>query len=379
MRLIFWLSALSIAYVYVGYPALVAAWSRLRARKPLTTGAEVRAFPAISIVIAARNEAARLRARLENLLSLDYPGDRQIIVVSDGSTDATSDVVAEFPGQVDLVWIPPSGKASALNAGVSCAMHDVLVFADARQTFAPGAIRELVAPLADAEIGGVSGELLLDSEVMNRASNVESPVAEGIGTYWRFEKWVRRQESAIASTVGVTGAIYALRRSLWRPLPPETILDDVLAPMRAVLAGRRVVFTDRAIAFDRAASTADDESRRKTRTLAGNVQLLWLEPRLLVPFVNPVWLQFWSHKIGRLAMPYALLALMASSIALASQHPVYALALAAQCAFYLLAGYGACLEWRAASRAARAQLARRPTPAAASWEPTRPRKGVVNA
>src|SRR6185295_15514492 len=129
------------------------------------------------------------------------------------------------------------------------------------------------------------------------------------------------------SMLGATGAIYAMRRSLWRPLPADTILDDVLAPMRAVLAGYRVVFNDRARAFDRTAPDAQAESRRKVRTLAGNYQILWLEPQLLMPWRNPVWLQYASHKLGRLFVPYALLIILASSIALASRSIVYAAAL----------------------------------------------------
>src|SRR6185295_8143951 len=148
------------------------------------------------------------------------------------------------------------------------------------------------------------------------------------------------------SMLGATGAIYAMRRSLWRPLPADTILDDVLAPMRAVLAGYRVVFTNRARAFDRTAPDAQAEARRKVRTLAGNYQILWLEPRLLLPWRNPVWLQYVSHKIGRLLVPYALAMLMAANMTLAHRSIVYAAALFAQCAFYLLAGYGAWLDLR---------------------------------
>jgi biofilm PGA synthesis N-glycosyltransferase PgaC len=400
MTLLFWLSALLIGYVYVGYPIVLAVWTWLwrhaQHRDPETAARAPRPAqpPGVSIVVAARNEARRLTARVQNLLALDYPaGRRQIIVVSDGSTDNTLPVLAAFDGAIDVVSLPPSGKSAALNAGVARARHDILVFADARQRFAPDALRALVAPFADPAIGGVSGELVLDCEdevvssresvVSGQESGVEShesregsPVGAGIGAYWRFEKWLRRKETEVGSTLGVTGAIYALRRSLWQPLPPETILDDVLAPMRAVLAGRRVVFTDRAKAFDRAAASSQAESRRKVRTLAGNVQLLWLEPRLLVPFVNPVWLQFCSHKLGRLAVPYALVTLITSSIALASEHIFYACALAAQCAFYLLAGYGACLEWRSAARA----VTRSPRPSRAlSWPAERRSKGVVNA
>ena len=147
--------------------------------------------------------------------------------------------------------------------------------------------------------------------------------------------------------LGATGAIYAMRRSLWRPLPADTILDDVLTPMRVVLAGYRVVFNERARAFDRAAADAEAEARRKVRTLAGNYQILALEPALLVPWRNPVWLQYVSHKLGRLAVPYALLATFSSSVILAGSHLLYALALAGQVLFYLLAGAGALLEFAA--------------------------------
>ena len=152
----------------------------------------------------------------------------------------------------------------------------------------------------------------------------------------------------VGSTLGATGAIYALRRSLWRPLPDDTLLDDVLAPMRAVLAGTRVIFEERATAFDHTPADSSTEARRKIRTLAGNVQILWLEPRLLVPLVNPVWVQYVSHKIGRLVVPYALLALLAANIALVGRHPFFVLSLAAQGALYLLGGYGAWLELKAA-------------------------------
>jgi len=170
-------------------------------------------------------------------------------------------------------------------------------------------------------------------------------IGEGMGGYWRYEKWLRRQESAIGSTMGATGAIYALRRALWVPLPADTILDDVLAPMRAVLAASRVVFSSEALAFDPVAPSGV-ELRRKIRTLAGNYQILRLEPRLLNPFRNPVWIQYMSHKVGRLLVPYALMALLITSGLLAPGSSFYALAFAGQVLFYGLAGYGAWLSRR---------------------------------
>jgi poly-beta-1,6-N-acetyl-D-glucosamine synthase len=338
-EVLFWSAFALTVYVYLGYPTLLAVWARLSPkpvhRSPVT--------PGVSIVIAARNEAASLQARIENLRASDYPRELvQIVVVSDGSTDGTEEILRAYEGQVDAVLLPPGGKASALNAGVAAATHDVLVFTDARQTFAPDALRALVAPLADPQVGGVSGELLLDCE----SGDGTSTIGDGVGAYWRYEKWLRRQESLIGSTLGSTGAIYALRRELWRPLPPETILDDVLAPMQAVLSGSRVVFEGAARAYDRATPVANAEFQRKTRTLAGNYQILRLQPRLLVPFVNPVWLQFVSHKLGRLVVPYALLALLVSSAMLANDHLVYAVVFAGQVAFYGLALYGAVLDRR---------------------------------
>ncbi|MCU1384168.1 MAG: glycosyl transferase [Acidobacteria bacterium] len=373
MSLVFWISIAAVAYVYVGYPAMLCLWAGLRPhpveRGPLTVGAE----PGISIVVVGRNEGARLSARIDNLVSLDYPASRrQIIVVSDGSTDDTLDVLAPYRRFVEVVSVPAGGKALALNAGVERARHEILVFADARQVFAPDALRELVAPFADPGIGAVTGELRLDAESPCRRSNrdrriferrmderaeasdrredqrrrtLRSTIAEGLGMYWKYEKQMRHFESRIWSTLGATGAIYAVRRALYRPLPADTILDDVLTPMRVVLAGYRVVFNEQARAFDRAAIDADAEARRKVRTLAGNYQILALEPALLLPWRNPVWLQYVSHKLGRLVVPYALIAIFTASLILAAGHLFYGAVLAAQVLFYLLAGAGAILEF----------------------------------
>ena len=403
MALVFWLSVAAVAYVYVGYPALLRLWARVRPRPVRMAeceridcglpdfredGSNPQSNPqsairdphyALSIVIAARNEAARLSARIDNLLSLDYPGRRQIVVVSDGSTDATLEVLARYQRCVDVVALPAGGKAIALNAGVERATGDIVVFADARQVFAPDALRELVAPFSDSTVGAVTGELLLDAESPcrraaerralerrtraradafdrrgdDRRHTLRSTIADGVGLYWKYEKQLRRLESTVGSTLGATGAIYAIRRSLYQPLPADTILDDVLTPMRVVLAGYRVVLNERARAFDRAAADADAEARRKIRTLAGNYQILSLEPRLLLPWRNPVWFQYLSHKLGRLAVPYALLAVFFASIVLAGvSGPLtfYGAALTGQVMFYLLAGAGAVLELAARRR-----------------------------
>ena len=184
---------------------------------------------------------------------------------------------------------------------------------------------------------------MLDCET---GEGTESTIGDGVGLYWKYEKWLRRNESAVWSTLGATGAMYALRRSLWRPLPANTLLDDVLAPMRAVLMGYRIVFEERAMAFDRAAADAGAESRRKTRTLAGNYQILGQEPRLLLPFVNPSgsstfrtrsegsWCRgHWSPHSCRVRC-------------LLRRGWLYAAALTVQVGFYGLAVVGACIELR---------------------------------
>jgi cellulose synthase/poly-beta-1,6-N-acetylglucosamine synthase-like glycosyltransferase len=394
---VFWISCAVVAYVYVGYPALLAVWARMTRRTAVAASAQ---RPPISIVLAARDEGACLGARLDNLLQLRYPAPRQIIVVSDGSVDDTLAVLARYAPAIEAVSIEASGKASALNAGVARAEHDVLVFADARQTFASDALLELTAPFEDPQVGAVTGELFIDGETPDRRETfgdrrasagqppaddrraapdrrraLRSTIAEGVGLYWRYEKAIRRCESTVASTLGATGCIYAMRRALWTPLPADTILDDVLAPMRAVLAGYRVVFNQRARAFDRVAP-GDAEARRKIRTLAGNYQILWLEPRLLLPWRNPVWAQYLSHKLGRLIVPYALLTLIGSSMALADRSIVYAMALALQCVFYLLAAYGAWLEYCGPVAAAQTAAPARGWPEAPVRES---RRGAVNA
>jgi len=373
MALLFWGMAAAIFYVYAGYPLLLRAWARLRMR-PIGAAAPGAYLPGVSIVIAARNEGVQLAARVQNLLDLDYPATRQIIVASDGSTDDTLAQLAAFGDAVEVLALPPGGKATALNAAVARARHDIVVFADARQVFAADALRQLTAPFAAREVGGVTGELVLDCEPAlfsnrrreadrrcdhperpgsvgverrirsDRRRTMTSTIADGVGMYWRYEKTLRRLESAVWSTLGATGAIYAMRRELWQPLPPDTVLDDVLAPMRVVIAGYRVVFNEAARAFDRTSADADTESRRKVRTLAGNYQILWLEPRLLLPWCNPVWWQYVSHKVGRLIVPYAWLAAFAANVALATGNRWYQLILTAQVGFLLLAGCGAIIE-----------------------------------
>jgi len=289
-----------VFHTYIGYPLLLTMWVL---RKPELR--RVYSTPRVTIVIAAWNEARHIAARIENCLQQVYPPEMlEIIVVSDGSTDETASIVKTFSFRgVSLVELETRmGKAVALNVGVAAAHGEIVVFADARQSFSPTAVRELVANFADPSVGAVSGELILES-------NSLGPAAEGVGLYWTIEKWIRQKEAAIDSIVGATGAIYAIRRDLFEALPPGTILDDLLTPMRIVMQGYRVVFEGRALAFDRVSHDYASEFKRKVRTLAGNYQAISLCPRLMKPWANRIFLQFVSHKVFRLLAPIALVGL----------------------------------------------------------------------
>jgi len=331
VELIFWLSLALLAYAHVGYPALIAARARL-APRPHRRGGE----PTVSTVIVAYNEAARIGARIENLRALDYPSDRlEIVVASDGSSDGTAERARawEPDGVTVVAFETRRGKPAVLNDVVPKLRGEIVVMADARQTFDTRALRALVAPFADTAVGAVSGELIL-------TSGGATHVGEGVGLYWRYEKFIRRHESLADSTVGATGAIYAIRRALFAPVPADTILDDVLIPMTIVGRGYRVLFEATARAYDRPAATAPEEFRRKVRTIAGTFQLFARNRWLLSPRRNRLWLQTVSHKGLRLMSPLLLGALVASNVLLV-EAPLYRLALGAQLAFYGAALVGA--------------------------------------
>ncbi|MBW2734253.1 MAG: glycosyltransferase family 2 protein [Deltaproteobacteria bacterium] len=317
-----------MSYTYLGYPALIYGLSRLRPRDVKRAPIE----PKVSVVLAAHNEEARMGDKLENLLALDYPADQlEVIVVSDGSSDGTENIVKSFAGRGVILerLHEPSGKAVALNRGVARANGEIIVFCDARQDLDPQALRALMPWFADEDIGAVSGELQLKTD-------------KGPGMYWAYEKLIRAAESKVDSVVGATGALYAIRRSLYRELPPNTLLDDVYTPMQIVLQGFRVGFEPDAKVFDEEASVKGEFSR-KARTLAGNYQLLSQLPSLLDPRKNRLLLELVSHKLLRLACPFALAALLGSNTVLvltgAPGWPLYATTLAGQ-----LAGYGLALK-----------------------------------
>jgi biofilm PGA synthesis N-glycosyltransferase PgaC len=329
MRFVFWAAAGIIGYTYLGYAAWLWVRSRWRSR-PVQSGPYL---PSISIVLVVRNEAAGLERKLKNLLGLNYSPDRlEILVVSDGSTDGTNRILSEFAGssRVRVILSPePRGKAVGLNNAIKVATGEIVVFTDARQRIETDALRLLLENFADPEVGCASGELILGDPDSGE-------VARGMGLYWKIEKTIREMESASGSVVGATGALYAVWRSLLVPVPPETILDDVLIPMHVLRQGFRVVFDPRARVWDVPDLGTKKEFARKVRTLTGNYQLLQLEPWLLSR-VNPIRFAFVSHKLLRLVVPFALCAALVMSFCLPGL--IYRIALIVQIAFYGLSAW----------------------------------------
>jgi cellulose synthase/poly-beta-1,6-N-acetylglucosamine synthase-like glycosyltransferase len=323
---VYWLSAAAIVYTYAVYPALLRLVARFRPR-PVRRAGPGRGgpLPSVSVVIAARNEEEAVARRVDEftrqIVAEGLTGE--IVVVSDGSTDATAEAARRFSGgrvPVTVIELPRNvGKAAALSAGCDASAHRVIAFADARQRWADDALTRLLENFADDRVGAVSGELFVESA---------PGVMAGVGFYWRYEKALRRMESLVHSTVGVTGAIAAVRRSLFRPIPAGTVLDDVYWPLCVAMRGYRVVFDDRSHAFDRLPERVEAEFRRKVRTLAGNFQLVACLPSSLSPFRNPVWFSLISHKLMRLLVPWAYLATALSGLALGG--PLYGGLFAAQ-------------------------------------------------
>lgn len=337
-QIVFWVATAVIGYSYLLYPALLALAARLRPAPPVRREGIT---PDVSLVIVAHNEEGSIEGKLRNCLALDYPKEHlEIVVASDGSTDRTAEIVRGFAGDgVRLLALEDNeGKARAINAVVPTCRGEILVLCDARQHLAPNAVRELVASFADPTVGGVSGELHIES-------NTGTAAGEGLGAYWTYEKFIRRTQSRLDSMVGATGALYAIRRSLFRPLDTRLILDDVAIPMDVVLAGYRVIFEPNANVYDHAAETPQREFRRKVRTLSGNYQLAALRPELLDPRKNRLFVQFVSHKLSRLAVPWCLLGVLLSSFPLAfHREGLYETALFTQIGFYLMAIAGWTLE-----------------------------------
>ena len=318
---VFLSSALLVVYVLAGYPLLVMLWARVRPRPIVKRPTE----RSVSVLLPVHNGEPWIGAKLASLAALDYPRHLlQIIVVSDGSSDRTVEIARAFTG-VTVIEIARAGKPAGLNAALARASGEILFLTDVRQRLDPACLRHLVACFADPSVGVVSGELVFLSSATSEQAD--------IGVYWAYEKRIRAAQSSVGSVPGATGAIYAMRRELAVVLPQQALLDDVYLPLAAFFRGFRIVWEPSARAFDYPAALAS-EFRRKVRTLAGVYQIVGFFPAILAP-VHGLWIHFLSHKLGRLLVPYALIALAASTPSLPA--PLAWSAGCAQAGFYALA------------------------------------------
>jgi poly-beta-1,6-N-acetyl-D-glucosamine synthase len=315
MKIVFWLSLLGILYTYATYP--IAIWLLARLRPRPWKAAPVR--PEVSIVLAVHNGIALLPQKIRHLLDLDYPSIKEIVIASDGSTDGTAELLDTLsqPRIKTIILNEHGGKAVAVNACVAETTSDVILFVDVRPQIAPGAIQQLVNNFADPTVGCVAGELILRQEGHDAASSAVG------GLYWRYEQWIRKSEAAFDSPVGVYGGFYAIRRKLFVPLPAGLILDDMFQPLSIIRQGYRSVLDSGACVSDTWPKKVEGEFHRKVRTLAGNFQLFQMAPWTLTS-QNRTLFQLLSHKVMRLIVPYLLVLLLASSLALSPASPVFA-------------------------------------------------------
>lgn len=334
MSVAFWLALCVVAFTYLGYPVVIAAWAKLRPR-PIRAAAQT---PSLEVLLVVHNAAALLTEKLDNLCALDYPPQQiRINVVCDGCNDATENIARAYPDQRVRVFAHAlrRGKSACIGSTLTQLEGELVLFTDVRQKIDAQAARMLAAALADPQVGAASGELMLETD---------NGYGKGIDAYWRYEKLIRRLESASGSLIGVTGALYAARRSVLPDVPAGLILDDMFIPLGIAASGHRIVFVPHALAHDRASSDAAAEEQRKRRTLAGNYQLLHRWPSLLLPGAHPLALRLWGHKWLRLLVPWLLLFLLGANLLLASSGShLYLLLLFAQLGAYALALAGRAL------------------------------------
>jgi len=297
-----------VVYIYVGYPLALAVLRSVSGRQSRWTDAYA---PLVTLIIPAYNEAKVIREKIENSLRLEYPGDRlEIVVASDGSDDGTNEIVREYEsrGVKSRVFVPRAGKISVLNRVVPDAAGEVVVLCDANVMFRPDVLLRLMPHFADPEIGAVTGDVRIQSE--------DAPFGDGEGFYYKYERFIQRQESLLGSTVTVDGGLYAIRKELFRPLPADTILDDFVIGMNVALSGRRVLYDPSAVATENATTDVHQEFRRKTRIVAGAFRELLRGHGVPGPRHRQLFWSYISHKLLRWLVPWCLILIFGCSLAL---------------------------------------------------------------
>lgn len=296
-----------IGYSLAGYPLVMGLMARFY---PRPWKSAVAGDSGLSVVLCVHNAEAIIKERLLNLLECTWQGQREIIVVCDGCTDYTVREVEHLAAAMPQIRLLEArqrvGKPAGLNLAIPKCSHRFVVLADARQRFAIDALQKLAAPFADPTVGAVSGLLEIASS--------ESGGGRGVDLYWRIETILRAFEGRFDSVIGCTGAIYAIRRDIFEPLPADTLLDDVVIPMRIAHQGYRVIYEPAAKAFDPQKLNPETEKKRKLRTLVGNFQMIERYPAWMLPWCNRLWWQLISHKYLRLLVPWFMITALVFSV-----------------------------------------------------------------
>ena len=336
---IFWLSVAVVVYTYVGYPIFIAILARIRGRRSRETTAAF--LPFVTLIIPAHNEERWIRHKIENTLELEYPRELlQIVIASDGSSDRTVDIAREFESRnvAVAVFEERHGKQEMLNLMVPKSVGDIVVMTDTNVLLRPDSVRLLVRSFADREVGCVTGrKLCIEQKGV--------PQGAGENLYWRYESWIKQNESCLHSCLGAHGQLFAVRRSVFPPV--KKVGEDFYIPMKLVAStGLRVIYEPEAIAYTPAAANLAIEFERKTRAHVSFLLTLSLLPVLMFPFKTPVWWQYVSHHVLRMIVPPALIAMFVSLATLARSGRFYFALFVAQVIFYALAAIGFALARR---------------------------------
>ncbi|MGB2741763.1 MAG: glycosyltransferase family 2 protein [Cognaticolwellia sp.] len=342
MEALFWTCVAMIIYSYFLYPVVLFTFSGIKQafsdtkylwRRHQRRTLDTKSYPAVTIIIAAYNEESCIKARVENLLTLDYPKEKLTILIgSDGSSDQTAEILSDFDSDNLQVHIfnTNRGKMSVLNDLVAKTIDDIIIFSDANTHFKSDTIEHLVRHFNNEKIGAVCGELhLVDGDTGDNKDNV----------YWRYEQVLKFHESRLDALQGANGAIYAIRKSLFIPLPANTIVDDFQIAMNVAKQGFRLVYDPEAIAIEEIAPNLAEEEGRRVRIGLGNYQAFFKMPWALNPLLGWRFIAYISHKVCRWFVPHMMLIALISNVMLLGS-VFYQVVLAVQVIFYALAFYG---------------------------------------
>jgi len=331
-ELIFWLTLGIILYAYFGYPLSILFL-------PLFFNNDIRRRdiePSVTFLITAYNEEKNIREKLENTLSLDYPGDRlEIIVASDASEDRTDEIVKQFADQGVILHRVEGrvGKTETQNQTVKSAKGDIVIFSDATTRYRKDAIRKLVRNYNDPSIGAVSGRY----EYVNPTG---APVGIGTVLFWKYENGIKNRQVKIKTVTGCCGCIYSVRKSLYELLPRD-IISDLVEPLKILEKGYRIAFEPEAVAYEETTETSGEEFGMRVRVISRGMHGLWYMRKLFNPFkYGFVTFQLFSHKVLRWMIPFLLPFLLISNLFLIG-YPFYTLTFVAQILFYIgaMGGY----------------------------------------